>query len=396
MPAPEAALLKLAVVVAQRGRVLATVVFCTMLVVSVIVCVIPVSYTGTAVILGPQPSSGAAALLSQLGSLGSLGPELLEGSGVKTPEESLLGILSSRTIADQMIQRFALRRLYGTRSMVATRRALASHTRIEATKGYLIRINVEDRSAVRSADMANGYVDLLYALNERLALTQASQRRIFLEQQVNAEREALNRAEVALKQAQEATGVIQLPAQAELSLRTVAQLRAEIVTRELQLQQLRTVATEHNEKVGEMESGIAALNAELSKAEKGAAGSETSDFFLAAGKVPAAGLQYLRITRDLRYHEALFETLSKQYELARIDEAKAPPLLQVVDRAVPLDQKTWPPRTLLVLLSGLFAAFLVIAWALVSESWAQASTRPETVEQLLRLRSAVEQWPARR
>jgi tyrosine-protein kinase Etk/Wzc len=393
MPAPEAALLKLAVVVAQRGRALATVVFCTMLVVAVIVLVIPVTYTGTAVILAPQPSTGAAALLSQLGSLGSLGPELLEGSGVKTPEESLLGILASRTIADEMIQRFELRRLYGTRSMVDTRRALAHHTHIEATKGYLIRINVEDRSAARSADMANGYVEALYVLNHSLALTQASQRRIFLEQQVNMEREALNRAELVLKQAQETTGVIQMPAQAELTLRTIAQLRAEIVARELQLQQLRTVATEHNDKVSEMESSIAALNAELSKAEKGAAGSETSDFFLAAGKVPAAALQYLRITRDLRYHEALFETLSKQYELARIDEAKAPPLLQVIDRAVPLDRKTWPPRTLLVLLSGLLAAFLFIAWALASEAWTKARTRPETVEQLLRLRNAIDQWP---
>jgi tyrosine-protein kinase Etk/Wzc len=396
MPAPEAALLKLAVLVARRARTLAIVVLATMVLVSVLVMLVPVTYTGTAVILAPQPSTGAAALLSQLGSVGSLGSELLEGSGVKTPEESLLGILSSRTIADQMIQRFQLRHLYGTHTMVDTRRALAHHTRIEATKGYLIRINVEDRSAVRSADMANGYVDFLYALNHSLALTQASQRRIFLEQQVNTEREALNRAEIALKEAQETTGVIQMPAQAELTLRTIAQLRAEIVTRQLQLDQLRTVATEHNDKVAEMESGIAALNAQLSKAEKGAGSSDTSDFFLAAGKVPAAGLQYLRITRDLRYHEALFETLSKQYELARIDEAKAPPLLQVVDRAVPLDKKTWPPRTLLVLLSGLFAGMLVIAWALVSESWATARTRPETVEQLIRLQSALEEWPVRR
>jgi capsule polysaccharide export protein KpsE/RkpR len=389
MPAPEAALLKLAVIVAQRRRALASVVFATMIVTAIVVCLIPVSYTGTAVILAPQPSSGAAALLTQLGSLGSLGSELMENGGIKTPEESLLGILSSRSIADEMIARFDLRRLYGKRFMVDTRKALARHTHIEATKGYLIRINVEDESALRAARMANGYVEVLYNLNQRLALTQASQRRVFLEQEVNAERDALGRAELALKQLQESTGVIQLPAQAELALRTIAQLRGEIVSRELQLQQLKSIATEQNDKVVEMESGIAALNAELSKAEKGAGGNQTSDFFLAAGKVPAAGLQYLRTTRDLRYHEALFEALSKQYEMARIDEAKAPPLLQVVDRAVPLDRRTWPPRTILVLLSGLLATILFVAWALTDEAWARNRTSPETAEQLLRLRRAL-------
>jgi tyrosine-protein kinase Etk/Wzc len=389
MPAPEAALLKLAVIVAQRRRVLAITVIATMIVTAIVVRLIPVSYTGTAVILAPQPSTGAAALLTQLGSLGSLGSELMENGGIKTPEETLLGILSSRSIADEMIARFDLQRLYGKRFMVDTRKALARHTQIEATKGYLIRINVDDESALRAARMANGYVDVLYGLNQRLALSQASQRRVFLEQQVNAERDALSRAELALKQLQESTGVIQLPAQAELSLRTIAQLRGEIVSRELQLQQLKSIATDQNDKVVEMESGIAALNAQLSKAEKGAGDSQTSDFFLAAGRVPAAGLQYLRTTRDLRYHEALFEALAKQYEMARIDEAKAPPLLQVVDRAVPLDRRTWPPRTILVLLSGLFAGILVVVWALTDEAWAKNRTAPETAEQLLRLRSAM-------
>ena len=91
----------------------------------------------------------------------------MEGSGIKTPEETLLGLLSSRTIADEMIRRFDLQRRYRTKYMVDTRKALARHTQIEATKGYLIRINVEDRSAVRAAEIANGYVDVLYALNQR-------------------------------------------------------------------------------------------------------------------------------------------------------------------------------------------------------------------------------------
>ncbi len=388
-PGAEASLLKLVVIVARSRWKLARVVPVTMLVTAGLVMLIPVAYTGTAVILAPQPSSSASALLNQIGSLASLAPELMQGSGGKTSEETYLGILSSRTISDEMIRRFDLQRLYRTRHMVDTRKALAMHTRVEATKGYLIRISVEDHSATRAADMANGYVDILYAINQRLALTQSSQRRLFLEQQVTAERDVLSKAELAFKQVQESTGVIQLTAQAELTLRTMAQLRTELVSRELQLQQLRSVATEQNEKVSEMESGLAALRAQLSKAERGANDTQTSDYFLAAGKVPAAGLEYIRTTRDLRYHEALFEALSKQYEMARLEEAKAPALLQVIDRAVPLDKKTWPPRTLLVLISGLVSAVIVIGWALAQDAWRRARLLPANAEQLAILHSVL-------
>jgi tyrosine-protein kinase Etk/Wzc len=395
MQGAEAGFLKMVVVVARSRRTLALTVFCTMVMSAGLVMLIPVSYTGTAVILAPQPSSTATALLSQLGSLSSLSPDLLEGGGVKTPEETYLGILSSRTIADEMIRRFNLQSLYRTRHMVDTRKALARHTRVEGTRGYLIRINVDDESAERAADMANAYVDVLYGINERLALTQASQRRIFLERQVNAERDALSKAELDLKRAQESTGVIQMSAQAELTLRTIALLRSEMVSRQLQLEQLQSIATEHNEKVTEMEAGIAALREQLNKAEKGANGSDTSDYFLPAGKVPAAGLDYVRKMRDLRYHEALFETLSKQYEMARIEEAKAPPLLQVVDRAVPLDRRTWPPRTLLVLLAGLLSAVFVIGLALGKDAWARARVEPQNAEQLAILRNLLAQRSVR-
>jgi tyrosine-protein kinase Etk/Wzc len=384
----EAGFLKIVVVIARSRRALALTVFWTMLASAGLVMLIPVSYTGTAIILAPQPSSTAAALLSQLGSLGSLSPDALEG-GAKTPEETYLGILSSRTIADEMIRRFNLQSLYRTRHMVDTRRALARHTHVEGTKGYLININVEDKSAKRAADMANAYVELLYGTNHRLALTQASQRRVFLEQQVNTEREVLSETELAIKRMQESTGVIEMSAQAELTMRTVALLRAEIVTRQLQLQQLQSIATEQNEKVSELEAGLGALREQLSKAEKGADGAETSDYFLPAGKVPAAGLEYVRKMRDLRYHEALFEMLSKQYEMARLDEAKAPPLLQVVDWAIPLDKRTWPPRTLLVLLAGLLSAVFVIAFVLAKDAWARARVEPQNAEQLAILRSVL-------
>ena len=192
-----------------------------------------------------------------------------------------------------------------------------------------------------------------------------------------------------IKHLQEATGVIQLSGQAEATLRTIALLRAELVNRELQLQQLRSVATENNENVSSLETSIAALREQLVKAEKGNNDSGTADYFLPAGKVPAAGLEYVRKVRQLRYHEALYETLSKQYEIARIDEAKSAPLLQVVDRAIAVDKRAWPPRTLLVLLSGLISALFVSIYILLKDTWKRAAIEPANAEQLNILRTVL-------
>jgi capsule polysaccharide export protein KpsE/RkpR len=382
------------VVLARWRRIIALSTLITMLVTVIVVLVIPVSYTGTALIMTPSPTQGSAsALLSQLGSLASALPGAALEGGLRNPQETYVGILSSRTVADDLIARFKLQKLYKRKTLVDTRKVLARHTHVESTKGLLIRITVEDKSAQRAANMANAYVDALYQINKNIALTEGSQRRVFLEQQVSAETDALSKAEVAFKHIQETTGVIHLTGQAEVTLRTISQLRAELVSRELQLQELRSIATEHNEKVGEMETAIAALREQLSQAEKGSNSSETTDYFLPAGKVPAAGLEYVRAVRQLRYHEVLFEMLSKQYEAARLEEAKSPPLLQVVDRAAASDKRAWPPRTLLVLLAGLLASAFVCVLALVKDACARAAAEPAHAEQLAILRSIMQRKP---
>jgi tyrosine-protein kinase Etk/Wzc len=389
----ETSVLRMVVVLARWRRIIALSTLITMLLTVIVVLVIPISYTGTALIMTPSPTQGSAsALLSQLGSLAPALPTALEG-GLRNPEETYVGILSSRTVADDLISRFKLQQLYKRKTLVDTRKVLARHTHVEATKGLLIRITVEDKSAQRAADMANAYVDALYQINKHIAFTEGSQRRVFLEQQVSAETDALSKAEVAFTHIQEVTGVIHLTGQAEVTLRTIAQLRAEIVSRELQLQQLRSIATEHNEKVAGMETAIAALREQITQAEKGTGSSDTTDYFLPAGKVPAAGLEYVRALRQLRYHEALFEMLSKQYEAARLEEAKSPPLLQVVDRAAPSDKRAWPPRTLLVLLAGVLAFAFVCILALAGDACARAAAEPVHAEQLAILRSVMQRKP---
>ena len=260
--------------------------------------------------------------------------------------------------------------------MVDTRKALERHTHIESTRGSTIHISVDDKDVQRATAIANGYVEELYQVNQRLALTASAQRRLFLEQQLGAEREALAQAELAFREVQQKTGVIQLAGQAEITLRSIAQLRAAIAAKEVQVEVFRGTVTDQNSDFVRLESEIAALREQLRKAESDSAQSG-DNYFVPAGKIPEAGLEYLRRTRDLRYHEALFEMLAKQYEAARIDEAKAPPLVQVIDKAVAPDKRSWPPRTLLVILASLTSGVLLSGGVLVKERWTQIAREPE-------------------
>ncbi len=384
----DASLLKSLVVLAGHRRLIVGGMLAAAAVTALIVLVMPVTYTASTVILASQSGSGSAsALLGEIGSLGALAA-LGGDSLTKGQSDTFVGLLNSRTVADDLIQSFHLQQVYRRRTLVDTRKALVRHTHIEATKGAMIRISVDDHDVRRAAALANAYVDELYRVNQHLALTSGAQRRLFLEQQVSAESASLAKAEEAFQEIQQRTGVIQLAGQEEITLRSIAQLRAEISAKEVQIEQLRTMVTEQNGQLQLLESGLGALREQLRKAENDSGGASDS-YFVSAGRIPQAGLEYLRRLRDLRYHEALFETLSKQYELARIEEAKAPPIIQVVDRAIVLDKRSWPPRTLLVLLALLTSGILLAMGVLLKEKWAGMVSEPENAVYLSALRTTL-------
>ena len=386
----ESALLKMLVVLGARRRMIVAGVIAIALLTSVIVLIVPVTYTATAVILTPQSSSGAAALLGELGGLGSSGSlgaiaSLGEGGALKTPADTFLGVLGSRTVADELIGRFHLQDVYKKRYLVDTRKSLAKHTHIELTRGYLIAISVEDHDAQRAVAVANGYVDELYRVNEHLALTTGAQKRLFLEQQLSAERVALAKAESDFQDIQRKTGVIELAGQADITLRSIAQIRATLVAKEVQVETLRNTATEHSTAVQSLESEIGALREQLNKAESSSTGSE-DNYFVPAGRIPAAGIEYLQRTRELRYHEALYEMLARQYEAARLEEAKSPPVIQVVDKAIVPDKKSGPPRTLLVMIVTLFAAIFLCWGVLLRDRWTAIANEPANAAHVSALR----------
>ena len=337
--------------------------------------------------------------MSQLGSLPSLaGPSTL---GLKSPTDMYIGFLKSRTIADDIIGRFHLSQVYEKTKMVDLRKALAAHTDIEAGKDGLIHINVSDYDPNRSSDIANAYVDGLYKLNSALATTEAAQRRVFFDRQVEEEKQALANAEDDLRVTEHKTGVIQLGGQTQELLVNMANLRAQLSSAEVQLQGMRTYATDQNPDVMVVQEKIATLRGQITKLESDQKQQFVSgDINLSAGRTPEDSLEYTRKLREVKYHDTLYDLLSKQREAARIDEAKSAPVLQLIDGAVPSDKKSGPPRLLLTLGGGFIGLVFAIFWTLFSSSllafrWSQSvRTRVNRTEPISHLDPPVVQEPS--
>jgi tyrosine-protein kinase Etk/Wzc len=327
---------------------------------------IPPEYTAEAVILTPQETQSSLSTMAQLaGGSGLAGLSLLTGFNLHNPSDLYVGILESRTIADALINRFHLKQVYGDKYMQSARKHLSRRTTIKAGKDTLIRIRVEARDPKLAAQLANAYVEELSNRNATVALTEASQRRLFFENQVTKEKELLASAENALRDTQQVTGLVVPSGQAEALIRSASQLNVEILSREAQLAGMRTYVTGDNPRYQAVERELRSLRAQLAKLENGRQVEGTPE--VPVGKLPQAGLQYLRKYRDVKYHEQLYEALSKQYEAARLDEAKAAPLVQVIDNAVLPERKSWPPRLLIVLITSLLAALVACLWIFISK-----------------------------
>ncbi|WP_160115132.1 GumC family protein [Bryocella elongata] len=353
----------------------------------VIAFVVKPYFTATAVIMPPQQEQGTmSAIAGQLSSLGGLGAA--SAVGLKNPADMYVGILKSDGIAENLIRRFNLQAVYRTRLDIDTENRLAKESDFEAAKDGLIYIKVSDHDPARAAQLANAYVDELYALNSRLAVGQAAQRRTFFQKQLDDERKQLADAEDALKETQEKTGLIQLNGQAEEIIRNIASVKAQIASREVELGVARTYATDQNPDIAELEEQIAGLKKQLATLESTQGTTLPGDVQVPSGKVPEAGLDYLRKLREVRYHESLLELLAKQFEAASLDESKSAPQIQVVAPARTPERKAGPSRALIVL-GLMFVGFtLATCLAIVTGVLRIIDSNPSQASRLQELKKA--------
>ena len=210
----------------------------------------------------------------------------------------------------------------------------------------MISITVKDGDRYRAARIANAYVDELHDINSRLIIGEASLRRNFFAQQLALEKDRLTDAEIALQQTEEKTGAIAPAGQTGLVIGQVAALQSQIISREVQLDTLRTSSTDQNPDVVRMNTEIEGLKAKLRDMESTQKGRKPGDITLTSRSLPEDQVLFLRKQRDVQYHTLIFDLIARQFEAARLDEAKASPVIQVLDPAEPPDKKSGPFRAL--------------------------------------------------
>jgi uncharacterized protein involved in exopolysaccharide biosynthesis len=322
------------------------------------------TYESTAVILPPRPDQSVSALLSGAGgNLSSLAAGgALSAVSLKNPNEVYTSLLASRTLNTNIVNQFNLKAYYHKSTMEDAVKALEKHTTVELGKDNLIRIAVRTHDADFSSRLANAFVDQLHDMNTDLALTDSAQRRLFYQQQLDQEKVLLAKAETDLQETQTATGIIQPTGQADMVSRTISSLRAQITEREAELQSLKTFDAPGNPDYMQLEAQVGSLQGQLQRLENSAKTQTPGDIEVPTSQLPKSALEYARKYREVQQHEQVYALLLKQYEAAKIDESKTAPVIEVVDRAVPAERSSNPPRWLVTVGSFILALLLNVAW----------------------------------
>ncbi len=328
---------------------------------------LPVRYTATTKIMPPQQTqSTASMMMNQLANIGvgSLAVAAGGGLGLKNPNDIYVGLLKSRPIADAIIHRFGLDQVYRAKDMTAARTRLAHATTVVSEKNGFIAVSVMDKDKSRAAKVANAYTDELRILTKTLAMTEAAQRRLFYEDQLKQAKDSLLAAEVSFQRVQQSKGLVQLDAQAKAMIEGLALLRAQVAAREVQVQALRSYTTEHNPELELAESELSSQRAEEGQMEQR---NQSSGFAnLGLRDVPGAGMEYLRAEHEVKYRQAMFDLLLKQYDAAKLDEAKDAAIIQVVEPAIEPDRRSSLKPALVILLFTLGGVFggclLAVLW----------------------------------
>lgn len=339
-------------------------------------------FTAKTQFLPPQQQQSAAA--SMLASLGSLGGLAGAAAGLKNPADQYVAFLKSVTVQDALIERFQLVERYEAKLRDDARKTLSANTRIAAGKDGLISVEVDDKDPQFAAQLANAHPEELQRLLARLAVTEAQNRRQFFEKQLAQARDKLVEAEQALK----ATGVstTALKSSPAATVEAVARLSAGISAQEVKIASMRGYLTESAPAMKQALTELLALKEQLAKAAR----SDASGAADASGNGKAAGsTDYVARYRDYKYHETLFELFSKQFELAKVDEAREGAVVQVVDVAQPPERKSKPKRALMAVIATLATGFVLLLWVFVKRALVNAEQDPAAGAKIREIRAGV-------
>jgi tyrosine-protein kinase Etk/Wzc len=376
-------ILGLLLALAKYKRTILAITVGAALIAAAVSLVLPSTFLAVSRIMPPQQSQSlATAVLGQLGVAGGLSSAAL---GLRSPSDLYVSILKGRTIADAIIARFNLKEAYGETLDADARRALDRRVFVSAGRDGIITVEVEDREPMRAADIANAFVEELERLTFGMAMTEAGQRRLFFEKQLKLVRDDLTSAEFGLRKFLEESGLAIPEGQAQLTVSAAAHVQAEIAAKEVQVSTMRSFASENNPDLIRAEQELKTLRQQLARLGKNS-GKSDGDVLVALRKLPRDYQVYLQRVRDVKYQETLFELLAKQYEVAKIEEAKNATVIQVIDKAIPSDKRSWPKRTLIVILSAIAAFMISVVYVILREALERWQRDPVDSEKLLALR----------
>lgn len=408
----------LLVLVRHRGFIFKTTTLFIVLSIAYALLATPI-YRAETKVLPPQGSSSSA--MAAMASMGV--PDFASGMlGIKTPGDTLVAITKSNPVLDSVInenglmtretpsspvKEFISENIKKATAYIKTqilkqpeeteeegptkgdiRRALADATTAAAdTKSGIITISVSDTSPDMAARIANSFVENMQDVMQGFALSDASQQRLFIEKQLKEVQLNLIESESNLSDYQKKTGLFNVTAQASSVVRSATSLRAQITAKEVQLQAAQKFATKNNPKIKQIQVSLQSLKKQLRLLESRSGSTAPSD--IALKDLPDAGRKYLRLMRDLKFNEALYSMIMKQYESARMAEAKEPSIIQVISPAEPPEKRDKPKRKLIVVLATVLGFFISVFGAFIKEFAANAAQDPERAEKMKELKAGL-------
>jgi tyrosine-protein kinase Etk/Wzc len=393
-------------VILKHRKIIGYIVGTTFILSIIVSLLLPKMYMATARILPPQQNNtGIASLLSNGNdSLSGLASSLI---GNQTPAALYAGIMKSRSVADALNQKFKLKKLYKLKYIEDVYSKLQDRSIIEISKkDHIINVSVRDRDPQRAADMANFYVDMLDRIMRKLNITQGKRKRLFLEDRLKEVRSGLEKAEIELKAFQEKHHLVAIEEQAKMLIEGVAEIKSQIVAAQTKLEVFKQFGTERQVEAVMLKAKIKELKKQLETFEKGEnvesgisdpkGRNNASSFYVPLEDMPRLRLQLMRLTRETKVQEKLFELLTAQYEMAQIEEAKDVGTIQVLDPAVAPQKKIGPRRRAIVatsvalaLMASVFLAFLMEytgGWQAISASWPEIGNRLRNLIAALKFR----------
>ena len=341
---------------------------------------IPPRYTTTTRLMPPdQASQGLASMMAVFGKnseLGSLGTELF---GMKTSGDLFVGVLKSETVQDALIDKFDLRKVYGEKRYEDARKKLESRTDVSADrKSGILTLKVSDRNPLRASQMGREYVEALNRVVISVDTSSAHRERVFLESRLKEVEQDLQSAEKDFSQFASKNAALDVKEQGRAMIGATGSLEGQLIAAETELEGLRQIYTPNNVRVRSLQARINEYKRQLQKlggqsadaeSESSSASSENQDLYPSIRKLPILGVTWADLYRRTKVEEAVFETLTKQYEMARVEEAREVPTVKVLDLANVPERKSFPPRIIIIVFGSCFVIAMSTAWILTSERW---------------------------